>query len=103
MPIPDPAPIHVHLFRSKSQQAVEIPLGFELPGDEAIISRDGDRLIIEPVRRKGIAALLVSWGHWTKSLRISRPIRRMSSLRRPDDFGSGAPVPPARQLGDDAV
>jgi antitoxin VapB len=62
MPIPDPAPIHVHLFRSKSQQAVEIPLGFELPGDEAIISRDGDRLIIEPVRRKGIAALLVSWG-----------------------------------------
>jgi antitoxin VapB len=34
---------------------------FELPGSEAILSRDGDRLIIEPVRRKGLAALLASW------------------------------------------
>jgi antitoxin VapB len=34
---------------------------FELPGNEAIIRRDGDSLIIEPVRRKGLAALLDSW------------------------------------------
>lgn len=34
---------------------------FELPGREAIISRDGERLIIEPVRKKGLAALLDSW------------------------------------------
>jgi antitoxin VapB len=34
---------------------------FELPRSEAIISRDGDRLVIEPVRREGLAALLDSW------------------------------------------
>jgi antitoxin VapB len=32
-----------------------------LPGEEAIITRDGDRLIIEPVRRKGLLSLLASW------------------------------------------
>jgi antitoxin VapB len=37
------------------------PVEFELPGSEAIISRDGDRLVIEPVRSKGLAALLDSW------------------------------------------
>jgi antitoxin VapB len=31
---------------------------FELPGDEAIIHRDGDRLVIEPVRKRGLVALL---------------------------------------------
>ena len=34
---------------------------FELPGTEAIISRDGNRLIIQPLSRKGLAALLDSW------------------------------------------
>lgn len=31
---------------------------FELPGDEAIMHRDGDRLVIEPVRKRGLLALL---------------------------------------------
>ena len=31
---------------------------FELPGDEAIMHRDGDRLVIEPVRKRGLVALL---------------------------------------------
>ena len=31
---------------------------FELPGDETIMHRDGDRLVIEPVRRRGLIALL---------------------------------------------
>ena len=58
---PDPAPRQVRLFRNNRNQAIRIPVEFELPGTEAIISRDGDRLIIEPVRRKGLAALLDSW------------------------------------------
>jgi antitoxin VapB len=49
------------LFRNNRNQAIRIPVGFELPGSEAIISRDGDRLIIEPLRGKGLAALLDSW------------------------------------------
>jgi virulence-associated protein VagC len=32
----------------------------ELPGDEAIMHRDGDRLVIEPVRKHGLIALLKS-------------------------------------------
>ncbi len=41
---------HVRLFRNGRNQAVRIPVEFELPGDEAVIHRDGDRLVIEPVR-----------------------------------------------------
>lgn len=57
----NPAPRHVRLFRNNRNQAVRIPKEFELPGSEAIISRDGDRLVIEPARRKGLVALLDSW------------------------------------------
>jgi antitoxin VapB len=49
---------HVSLFRNGRNQAVRIPAKFELPGDEAIMHRDGDRLVIEPVRRRGLVALL---------------------------------------------
>jgi antitoxin VapB len=48
----------VRLFRNGRNQAVRIPVEFELPGDEAIIHRDGDRLVIEPVRKRGLIALL---------------------------------------------
>jgi antitoxin VapB len=49
---------HVRLFRNGRNQAIRIPVEFELPGDEAIIHRDGDRLVIEPVRKRGLLALL---------------------------------------------
>jgi antitoxin VapB len=51
---------HVRLFRNGRNQAVRIPVEFELPGDEAIMHRDGDRLVIEPVRKRGLIALLKS-------------------------------------------
>jgi antitoxin VapB len=57
----NPAPRQVRLFRNNRNQAIRIPKEFELPGSEAIISRDGDRLVIEPVRPKGLVALLDSW------------------------------------------
>lgn len=68
--MPQPIPSHpklpsqtrqVRLFRNNRSQAVRIPAEFELPGDSVLISRDGDRLIIEPVRRKGLLPLLESW------------------------------------------
>ncbi|HEY7246823.1 MAG TPA: AbrB/MazE/SpoVT family DNA-binding domain-containing protein [Xanthobacteraceae bacterium] len=49
---------HVKLFRNGRNQAVRIPVEFELPGTEAIMRRDGDRLVIEPVRKRGLIALL---------------------------------------------
>jgi len=55
-----PGQKHVRLFRNGRNQAVRIPVDFELPGNEAIMHRDGDRLIIEPVRKRGLLALLKS-------------------------------------------
>ena len=49
---------HVRLFRNGRNQAVRIPVEFELPGNEAVMHRDGDRLVIEPVRKRGLLALL---------------------------------------------
>lgn len=49
---------HVKLFRNGRNQAVRIPVEFELPGDEAILRREGDRLVIEPTRKRGLLALL---------------------------------------------
>jgi antitoxin VapB len=48
----------VRLFRNGRNQAVRIPIEFELAGDEAIMHRDGDRLVIEPLRKRGLVALL---------------------------------------------
>jgi antitoxin VapB len=50
----------VRLFRHGRNQAVRIPVEFELSGDEAIMHRDGDRLVIEPVRKRGLIARLKS-------------------------------------------
>jgi antitoxin VapB len=52
---------HVKLFRNGRNQAVRIPREFELPGEEAIMRKDGDRLIVEPLRRKSLIELLDSW------------------------------------------
>jgi antitoxin VapB len=49
---------YVRLFRDGRKQAVYIPPEFELPGDAAIMHRDGERLVIEPVRKRGLIALL---------------------------------------------
>lgn len=49
---------HVRLFRNGRNQALRIPREFELEGEEAIIRRDGDRLIVEPVRMGGLLTLL---------------------------------------------
>jgi len=43
---------HVHLFRNGRSQALRIPKEFELEGDEVIIRKDGDRLIIEPIKKE---------------------------------------------------
>ena len=51
---------NVRLFRNGRNQAVRIPVEFELPGDEAVMHRDGDRLVIEPLRKRGLLGLLRS-------------------------------------------
>ena len=52
---------HVRLFRNGRSQALRIPKEFELEGNEAIIHKDGNRLIIEPVKKPSLLVLLASW------------------------------------------
>ena len=59
---------HVRLFRNGRNQALRIPKEFELAGNEAIIRKDGDRLIIEPVQKPGLLELLSSWEPLTEDL-----------------------------------
>jgi antitoxin VapB len=51
---------HVRLFRNGRNQAVRIPREFELAGEDAIMRKEGDRLIIEPVRPTSLLAFLAS-------------------------------------------
>ncbi len=39
------------LFRHGRNQAVRIPVSFELPGKEVVFTKNGDRLTIEPKTR----------------------------------------------------
>ena len=52
---------HARLFRNGSNQALRIPREFEFSGDEVIIHKDGDRLILEPVvKKQDLLALLAT-------------------------------------------
>jgi antitoxin VapB len=67
---------HVRLFRNGRNQAVRIPREFELPGEDAVMRKEGDKLIIEPAPRKSLLALLATL----------KPIE--------DDFGEIEDLPP---------
>jgi antitoxin VapB len=51
---------HVKLFRNGRNQAVRIPREFELPGEDAVLRREGVRLIIEPAPPRSLLALLAT-------------------------------------------
>lgn len=58
MIIANPEERRVRLFRNGRNQALRIPREFELEGEEAILRREGDRLIVEPVRKGKLLTLL---------------------------------------------
>jgi antitoxin VapB len=49
---------HVKLFRNGRNQAVRIPREFELPGEDAIMRKEGSRLVLEPVPPRSLLAVL---------------------------------------------
>jgi antitoxin VapB len=51
---------HVKLFKNGRNQAVRIPREFELPGEDAVIRKEGARLIIEPAPPKSLLAVLAT-------------------------------------------
>jgi antitoxin VapB len=46
--------------RPPANQAIRIPREFELPGEDAIIRKEGDRLIIEVSQPRSLLAVLAS-------------------------------------------
>jgi antitoxin VapB len=66
----------VRLFKNGRNQAVRIPREFELPGNEAIMRKEGARLIIEPIQENGLLAVL-------------RSLRKID-----DEFPSATDAPP---------
>ncbi|MCY4212604.1 MAG: AbrB/MazE/SpoVT family DNA-binding domain-containing protein [Gammaproteobacteria bacterium] len=51
---------HVRLFRSGRNRAIRIPREFEIEGDEAIIRKEGNTLIVEPIQSKGLLDVLAT-------------------------------------------
>jgi antitoxin VapB len=58
---PTPTSARAKLFRNGRSQAVRLPKEFRFPGDEVMLRREGDAVILEPVRPK-------SWprGYWSR-------------------------------------
>jgi antitoxin VapB len=51
----------VRLFRNGRNQAVRIPRDLELPGSQALLHKEGDRLIFEPLPQPTLLQLLATW------------------------------------------
>lgn len=52
---------HAALFRNGRNQAVRIPRELEMEGTEVLIRKEGDSLILTPIRRHKLRDLLASW------------------------------------------
>jgi len=53
------------LFQAGDSQAIKVPHGFELPGTDITVTKDGDRLIVEPA---GDKAAPQSWAEFLDNL-----------------------------------
>ena len=56
-----PQPRHAKLFKNGNNQAVRIPREFDLPGSDALIYREGDRLIVEAAKPLSLKTLFAGW------------------------------------------
>ncbi len=50
----------VKLFRNGRNQAVRIPREFELPGTDAVMRKEGERLVIEPAKPLSLLEVLAT-------------------------------------------
>lgn len=62
---------HASLFRNGRNQAVRIPREFELEGTEVLVHKEGDRLILTPIKKNGLLELLSTWEPLDEELLIA--------------------------------
>jgi antitoxin VapB len=62
----------VKLFRNGRNQAVRIPRDLELPGREALLTREGDALTLRPAQPRSLLAVLRSLPPLKESLPQAR-------------------------------
>jgi antitoxin VapB len=53
-------PCHVCLLSDGKDQVLKIPHEFALPGTEVLLRKEGNRLIIEPIRPGSLLSLLAT-------------------------------------------
>jgi antitoxin VapB len=53
--------IHASLFRNGCNQAVRIPRDFEFESGEVLMRKEGDQLILTPIRKNRLLNLPASW------------------------------------------
>ncbi|HLO49945.1 MAG TPA: AbrB/MazE/SpoVT family DNA-binding domain-containing protein [Kamptonema sp.] len=51
---------YVSLLQNGQSQVLTIPYEFTLPGTEVLLRKEGDRLIVEPIRRLPLLSLLAT-------------------------------------------
>jgi antitoxin VapB len=51
----------VSLFRNGRNQAVRIPREFELEGSQALMRKEGDSLVITPIKANRLLVMLAGW------------------------------------------
>ena len=51
----------VRLFRNGGDQILRIPRDLEIPGSEALLRKEGSRLIVEPMPRPSLLEVLSTW------------------------------------------
>jgi len=59
---------HVRIFKNGRNQALRIPREFELPTEDAILRKEGDRLIIEPAPSGSLLKVLARMKPLNESL-----------------------------------
>jgi antitoxin VapB len=84
---------HVKLFKNGRNQAVRIPREFELPGEDAIMRKEGERLIIEPAPPKSLLTCSIPTSSPISSaiLTAERPSTSRGSARRRSAPASSLP------------
>jgi antitoxin VapB len=77
----------VKVFRTSRGQAIRIPPEFELHGVEAVMRKEGARLIIEPPHRRSLLSVISKFKPLTEKFpvikdRAPEPVKLASRTRR---------------------